>query len=186
MIPQVCRDKASPAALWPFSTILSEQSECSRRGSAHFFHETAPRTLHFALSVSQAMSYHRYKTPFYYFQCLRYPALPAGWPQAPQSLPKHLLRRCHILDRRLRWLRTRHMALPTLHGHHDLRRPHRPTDSGKSIHVNHVLRFLAKKFHTTNGFDDSSEDSSRVSVQRNFFLWFSSSRWYFFRSYIFF
>ncbi|XP_058792086.1 uncharacterized protein LOC131664760 isoform X6 [Phymastichus coffea] len=66
---------------------------------------------------------------------LRDPALPASRPPTPQPLPEHVLRGGDLLDRGLRRLCARHLALPTLHGHHDMRRPHSLTDAVRAARV---------------------------------------------------
>ena len=64
-------------------------------------------------------------------QRLRDPALSARGPSPPEPLPEHVLRRRDLLDGRLRRLRARHLALPALHGHHDMRRPHSPAHTSE-------------------------------------------------------
>ena len=64
---------------------------------------------------------------------MRIAALPEGWTPAHEPVPIVLLCGRHILNCRLRRLRARHLAISTLHGGHDLCRPHRPSYSGSFL-----------------------------------------------------
>lgn len=64
---------------------------------------------------------------------MRHPALSKGRPPTPEPLPGDVLRGGHVLYGGVRRLRARYMALPAVDGHHDMRRSHSTSHSGKSI-----------------------------------------------------
>lgn len=61
---------------------------------------------------------------------MRDTALPASRSPSLKPVPGHVLRGGHIFHRRLRRLRAGHLAVPAVHGRHDLHSAHRPPDAG--------------------------------------------------------
>lgn len=64
---------------------------------------------------------------------MRHSALSEGGTPPPQPLPGDLLRGRHFFDGGLRGPGAGHMALPAVHGDHDLRRSDRVTYAGETF-----------------------------------------------------
>lgn len=70
---------------------------------------------------------------FCFMQRLRYSTFSAGRTSTPESLSKHILRRGHVFNSRLRRFRSRYLAVSVVYGYHDLCSAYRITDTGNNF-----------------------------------------------------